>query len=353
MVKRFLIIVILISVGSLCYSRHKFPDHRKKIIKKYPVQSNWKKIEYKGVLTLDDSKDEALYKYLSDIASYKNFLFLVDNNGHSVKVFDFKGKFIRSIGRRGKGPGDLYWPFGIATFEDKIYIRSQNGLDIFDLKGKFKDRIKNFAGSSPLKIIKDGFYVSASGRGYERKPTIALKLDKEGKVVKVIRSQKLSAPIYRMSSRVFIDQISKHKFVFVMQDWNKIFFYNEKDNVLEEKEIPYKFGTELDQMRLDEGFDPKSMIHHYNNYISGAKVYDNKIFILLNIRSRVEMLTLNFKGEIIDHYYNDKELAMIDTDDFIIRKEKGVTTLYIFGFSIDKESDDYEESMIYKATIKD
>ncbi len=351
MFKRFLIISVLINISFLCYSS-KFLDYRKKMTKKYPVQSDWKKIEYKGILHLDSSKDEALYRRIDNLCGYKDLLFLVDNNGHSVKVFDFKGKFIRSIGRRGQGPGDLYWPFGISAFENKVYINNKNGIDSFDLKGKFKDRIKMFFGCYSFKVIKDGIYVSPN-RAYQGKPAIALKLDRKGKVVKIIRSKKLTAPIYENSSRGFIEKIGEHKYVFVMQNWNKIFFYNEKDNVLEEKEIPYKLGSELDKERLDKGYNAKSSVQRWNNYITGVRVYNNKIFILLNIISRFEILALNFKGDIVDHYYNDKELTMKGIDSFVIRKEKGITTLYILGISGDKESDDYLEPMIYKATIKD
>ena len=66
-------------------------------------------------------------------------IYVMDQGGSQVKVFDKNGTFLRSIGKRGQGPGELQNPNEIfltdnnqLVFED--FIR---GLNFYSLEGKF------------------------------------------------------------------------------------------------------------------------------------------------------------------------------------------------------------------------
>jgi hypothetical protein len=71
-------------------------------------------------------KDEEGYQFKtpSDIAvDSKNQVYIVDSALNCIRVFDYNGRFIRQIGRRGQGPADVLTPMriGIDT-NDTIWI---------------------------------------------------------------------------------------------------------------------------------------------------------------------------------------------------------------------------------------
>ncbi len=50
--------------------------------------------------------DESIVGSVSGIKFYKNFILFYDNQTRSIFIYDDKGKYIRKIARRGKGPGE-------------------------------------------------------------------------------------------------------------------------------------------------------------------------------------------------------------------------------------------------------
>ncbi|MCK4760696.1 MAG: NHL repeat-containing protein [Candidatus Aminicenantes bacterium] len=72
----------------------------------------------------DEGGDENYFKAPGDIAVDKdNNVYIVDSTLHCVKVFSMNGRFIRKIGQRGQGPGDLLSPMQIAVDEsNRIWV---------------------------------------------------------------------------------------------------------------------------------------------------------------------------------------------------------------------------------------
>jgi hypothetical protein len=80
------------------------------------------------------------------VAFDKNMLiYICDLHNHCIKVFSYFGKYIRTIGRKGRGPGDLYAP-SIITFSPKgeLMVLEYGGRRIqwFSSEGKSKKILK-------------------------------------------------------------------------------------------------------------------------------------------------------------------------------------------------------------------
>ncbi len=72
-------------------------------------------------------------------------LFLLENLKHRVLLFRLRGgraEFLKAIGRRGQGPGDLNLPFEISAAEGVLSVRDQYGVSRFTLDGEFLDRFR-------------------------------------------------------------------------------------------------------------------------------------------------------------------------------------------------------------------
>lgn len=72
-------------------------------------------------------------------------LFLLENLKHRVLLFRLRGgraEFLKAIGRRGQGPGDLYLPFAMTAAEGELSVRDEYGVSRFALDGEFLGRFR-------------------------------------------------------------------------------------------------------------------------------------------------------------------------------------------------------------------
>lgn len=93
-------------------------------------------VEYIYLETLPDN----LIGELSEVKMYKNLIIVFDRT-FSQKVFIFSrdGKFINSIGEKGRGPGEFkkIWAWSINEWNDELYILDDGNrkVSVFDLQG--------------------------------------------------------------------------------------------------------------------------------------------------------------------------------------------------------------------------
>src|SRR5213596_3022012 len=74
-------------------------------------------------------------------------IFVADGYGNSrVAKFDKNGRFIKSWGSRGTGPGQFNLPHTIAIDnQNNVYVgdRENKRIQVFDIDGNFKTQITN------------------------------------------------------------------------------------------------------------------------------------------------------------------------------------------------------------------
>ncbi|HEX5133437.1 MAG TPA: hypothetical protein VFX92_13255 [Candidatus Krumholzibacteria bacterium] len=88
----------------------------------------------------DDTSD--FFARPADIVADAHFNFFVLDNGlYCVKQFDPNGRQIRTIGRRGPGPGELEYPTAIALDDiGRVYVADGLFVEVFDSTGIFLDQ---------------------------------------------------------------------------------------------------------------------------------------------------------------------------------------------------------------------
>ena len=66
-------------------------------------------------------------------------VYVTDRNNHCVQVFSQNGKFLRTFGRHGNGPGELYLPLGIRVDHDYVYVveRGNYCVSVFYTSGEY------------------------------------------------------------------------------------------------------------------------------------------------------------------------------------------------------------------------
>ncbi len=96
-----------------------------------------------------------------------------DTNARIVK-FDKDGKFIKTWGRKGKGPGEFDSPHGLAMDSaGRLFVadRSNSRIPIFDQNGNFLEEWRQFGRPSGIYITKDDvIYVADSNPSDKTNP---------------------------------------------------------------------------------------------------------------------------------------------------------------------------------------
>jgi hypothetical protein len=67
-------------------------------------------------------------------------IYVPDSRASNIKVFDKNGNYLRTIARKGRGPGELMYPFGIQITPQKeilVVDRTLAQIIFFDLEGNF------------------------------------------------------------------------------------------------------------------------------------------------------------------------------------------------------------------------
>ncbi len=105
------------------------------------------------------------------IRSDSNYIFIADRSSSNVKVFDKKGKYIRSFGRRGRGPAEFHdisfmeiTPSGDLMFLDRNNLRytilTRQGEYVWSQTIRLNDQFY-FKGVQFLDKVMIGMYISA------------------------------------------------------------------------------------------------------------------------------------------------------------------------------------------------
>lgn len=148
-VKLFLAILVLFSIVIAESTEKQKTKWKGKIEKEKEiiVVKNPKKPVYnKDVFNLKEElsiggaegKDEYIFfqiRYIS--VSEDEKIYILDSKEAHVKVFDKNGKYLKTIGRPGQGPGELNRPSTISVSQNELMVHETRRLSFFSLDGEF------------------------------------------------------------------------------------------------------------------------------------------------------------------------------------------------------------------------
>lgn len=96
----------------------------------------WKAVE---VVLASNTADEAILGRPLSLAFDKDRLYVADAQDCAIKVFSKDGKYLRSLGRKGRGPGELSFPSGVSVVAGKVHVADKlnSRIAAFDGDGRW------------------------------------------------------------------------------------------------------------------------------------------------------------------------------------------------------------------------
>ena len=256
---------------------------------------------------------ESLIGVINKVIATDNYIFVMDKErAHKLFMFDRKGKFIRTIGKRGKGDGEFLVLSDFDISRNMIYISSQrnNKMLKYDFEGNHIQDIKfsDYIGMG-FKVLEDNSVIIKNSDGSNKS---AIFYNSKGKVERLI-----SNPEY-----TFLRRSTNHCFTKLINDDYMYFALNDTvywvDN--ENKELTPKYVIDFGEKTfpiqnihnkkdlskyLEEPYmhlETYATSDHYHYF----KIYDNDLFYSVLIdKASMEVLYANsftYKGLSIGSY---------------------------------------------------
>jgi hypothetical protein len=120
------------------------------------------------VPAVPNDADEAVLGRPIALAVGADCLYVADAMDCAVKVFTKEGRFLRSVGRKGAGPGELSFPSGVAAIGDSIVVADKLNFRIqtFDRQGTVRGAFKvPFAPDRVFALGEERLLVTANPTG--------------------------------------------------------------------------------------------------------------------------------------------------------------------------------------------
>ncbi|MFC1493287.1 6-bladed beta-propeller [candidate division KSB1 bacterium] len=137
-----------------------------------------------------ENKDENynLYNALDLTKDNDGNFYIVDNGNHRIQVFDNSGKYIRTIGRQGQGPGEFTYPGNINIMNDSLFIivnQLSQRADIFGFNGKYFKSINLNDRVISVLPFQNGKFIKIAGNLYMKDRIYSI-IDESGEEIQEI-----------------------------------------------------------------------------------------------------------------------------------------------------------------------
>lgn len=163
---------------------------------------------------------------IQKILIHKNKIYIQDRQQNKILVFDMNGKYISSIGKEGKGKGEILQLGSFDIYNDNIYISSlmTNKMLVYDINEKLVREIKfqDYIGLS-TKALKNGF-ISHTSNGSIKSATF---YNKNGKKITTSINPKYN-DLHYAPMNIFTTECDSTFMIFSNNDT----IYNIKDNYI-------------------------------------------------------------------------------------------------------------------------
>ncbi|MGD2294539.1 MAG: 6-bladed beta-propeller [Candidatus Aminicenantes bacterium] len=86
-----------------------------------------------------EGREEYMFQNIYTVAvNGRGDIYVMDTKAHHVKAFDKDGRYLRTIGRPGQGPGELYLPRSLVyTDRDEIVVGNISNISYFTSEGVY------------------------------------------------------------------------------------------------------------------------------------------------------------------------------------------------------------------------
>ena len=181
-------------------------------------------VEYVLLKTKNDKQEVFIGKNIDDIFICKDYIFvqMTDN----IIQYDRQGNLIRTIGRKGGGPGEYNWVYTMSVDDKtkKIIINTSGKINEYDFDGKFIRSQKNTYDHQLMLLDSNRIAVEVKNLWHDVKERLVI-LNRKGEVEKSFPRYKLFEHVDHTETEGNIYGLSKfHDMICFKEEYNDTIF---------------------------------------------------------------------------------------------------------------------------------
>jgi hypothetical protein len=163
-------------------------------------------------LSIGNEEDEnyMFYRIRGLAVDAEDNILITDMSNYRIQVFDRDGKYIKTIGRSGQGPGEFEQPtlVHVDSSSGKIYVKDMYlALDIFERDGDFVKSIKLNFGIHDFFPLEDDTILALLLKSSDeelKNAHVLCRLDDQGEILDSFAEYPYTSLMRRMSGGVFV-----------------------------------------------------------------------------------------------------------------------------------------------------
>lgn len=143
---------------------------RQRLLKKIPIPANAIALEQINSFPAEEEGRFLLHNPCSLLMGSNSELYIVDRADNCIFICDNNGRFLRTLGRKGQGPGEFLSPGKVLAAQDSLIVLNQGNsrVDFFDLSGQFKRSFKIFKSYRDCAVHSGRIYLTSMGQRDEK-----------------------------------------------------------------------------------------------------------------------------------------------------------------------------------------
>jgi hypothetical protein len=298
-----------------------------------------------------DFKEDGYYTSIPFIELSNDLFFITDNFHHRILEYKLRGnklEFLRPIGRKGQGPGDLELPTEISIWNGILAVQDQIGISFFGLDGIFKSKFQLLSKSVTFTFA-DGKIYSAT---YDSKKPELIQVyagtsEREFAFQEKKRLFPLNYDIHKGLSPDSVERIifegvllidGRHIY-YLNKRFGKCLQYNLQGEKTAERDLLPLLGKnekakakENTRLFIEEGYDliKANRMIPQNYVFDSVRIADNKLYLLLDCfdivdrkkKTQMEIVCINPEKWTVEATYI-ADIGDAWTSDFVVAKENG------------------------------
>ncbi len=320
---------VLLSTGSIVASKiqdqekEKARQKHQDMLKKYPVPDGAVELKLMWSFPKEAEAEKGVFLNAPRCLAMdsKNNVYVTDEREHRIATFDYKGTFIRYLGRQGQGPGDLSVPIFLHIDKDDVLIVGETGnmrFQFLDAEGTYLSSIKMLQGYHSWTTGENGEIYTVPVNWPEGKNFIEV-INREGDLIRGFGEPlkfKYSGPLYNMA---WIARSKDGKLYVAFRYMNIIRKYDQEGNLLNEfhPENKHYYENEKYNIENQKRIQNKERVGFFGVFNS-IKILGDHYFVLHNY-PRIEISEYDSNGKLISFLWAKKDYDCL-IEDFEIRK---------------------------------
>ena len=136
-------------------------------------------------LSIGNELDEnyLFYKVRDIGVDTRDKIYVLDAGNRRIQVFNKSGKYVKTIGQRGQGPGEFENPVNLfIDKEDNLYVLDNRTITVFDDRGTYINTIQTEIQISEFSVASDGTIIARLNPSLESKKSI-VHINQNGAVI--------------------------------------------------------------------------------------------------------------------------------------------------------------------------